>query len=259
MTPNYSYFSNKIAAYRKFLRLKTRKKLKLFNSLVIRFLLWKGDYINDERFVLLVSVLVGANAGIAAVLLKYLVHYAQEFLADDSLFTNNFGYAILLYPIIGLQITVFLINNVFKINFGRGFPDIINAISNKKGHLKLENTYIPLITSIFTVGFGGSAGLESPIVLSGASQGSNAAATLLLSRKHTLMLIGCGIAGAVSAIFNAPVAAVIFAIEVILIESTIERIIPIVLASITGKLVAMAFFGRQYFVYFSIERPIFGY
>jgi CIC family chloride channel protein len=242
-----------LAAYRKIFGLKTKKRLKIFNSWVIRFLLWKTKYLNDEKFVILVSVLVGANAGLAAVLLKYTVHYVQGFLSDDRLFTNNFGYATLLYPVLGLQITVWLINNVFKINFGRGFADIIFSISNRKGNLGFENIYIPLITSVFTVGFGGSAGLESPIVLSGAAQGSNAGGTLLLKRKHKLMLIGCGIAGSVSAIFNAPVAAVIFAMEVILFETTIERIIPIVLASVSGKMIAMFFLGGDVLFSFQLK------
>jgi CIC family chloride channel protein len=242
-----------LAIYGKLFKRKAKKKVKSFNGMIIRFLLWKSDYISDEKFVILVSVLVGANAGLAAVLLKYAVHYVQNFLADDRLFTNHYAYAILLYPVIGLQITVWLINNVFKINFGRGFADIIFAISNRKGKLDFENAYIPLITSIFTVGFGGSAGLETPIVLSGATQGASAGSTLLLKKKHKLMLIGCGIAGSVSAIFNAPVAAVIFAIEVILFETTIERIIPIVLASVSGKLIAMFFLGGDVLFSFQLK------
>ncbi len=243
--------AHKFAAYRKFARIKTKKILKIFNGWIIRFLLWKSNYLHDEKFVILVSVLVGANAGLAAVLLKYAVHYVQNFLAEKTFFSGDYAWTILLYPVIGLQLTVFLIKNVFKTNFGRGFPDIIFAVSNRKGNLGLENTYIPLITSIFTVGFGGSAGLESPIVLSGAAQGANAGSTLLLKKQHKLLLIGCGIAGSVSAIFNAPVAAVIFAIEVILFESTIERIIPIVLASVSGKLIAMFFLGGD--VLFSFQ------
>ncbi|WP_291728113.1 chloride channel protein [Bernardetia sp.] len=216
---------------------------KKFNGNIIRFLIWKGEYLSDKNFLLVVSIFIGILAGLAAMFLRTTVIWVEHNLASSSQFSENYNYGLLFYPTIGLLITAFLGNRIFKTDFGHGFTDILYSISKKDGKIKFSNIYSRMIGAIFTVGFGGSAGLEAPIVMSGAAIGSNTSSAMLFAKKQRILLVACGVAGTIAAIFDAPIGGVIFAAEVILFDVSIANIVPILLASVAAKLTALLLGG----------------
>ncbi len=146
---------------------------KKINGIIIRFLIWKGEYLSDKNFLLVVSIFIGILAGMAAMFLRTTVLWVEHSLASSSQFSEDYNYGLLFYPTIGLLITAFLSNVIFKTDFGHGFTDILYSISKKDGKIDFSNIYSRMLGAIFTVGFGGSAGLEAPIVMSGGAIGSN--------------------------------------------------------------------------------------
>ncbi len=206
---------------------------------------WKVTSIGDRRFVLLLSFFVGLISGLAAVLLKNLVHETNNFLFDQ-LGTGNLNYLYLAFPLIGIFLTVIFVKYFLKEeDIGHGVSKILYAISKKNGKIRSHNNYSSMIASTFTVGFGGSVGLEAPIVLTGASLGSNLGKMFGLNYKTTMLLIGCGAAGAIAGIFKAPIAAIIFALEVLMLDLTVWSIIPLLISSVTGASVSYLFLGEK--------------
>jgi len=231
---------------------KIRRWGKRLNGQIIRFLLWKSKYVSDQNFVLVLSALVGLLAGLAAVGLKASVHFIQNQLAREEFYRDGFHYWSLLFPFVGLLLTVF-IAKALRVDLGHGITDILYAISRKSGKIRKSDAYSRALTSVSTVGFGGSAGLEAPIVMTGAALGSNLARSLMLNKKGRVTLLACGVAGVISAIFNAPIAGVIFTLEVILVESSAMSLIPILLASVVAKLVSMGLLGEELLFSFKIR------
>ena len=210
----------------------------------MRFLVWRLKHISDNNFILIVAGIIGLIAGLAAVTLKTTVHFIQELLRHNMHMAGiNFLY--IAYPIIGILFTVLISKYIFKESLGHGITQILYAISKSSSIIRRTRMYSRMITSALTVGFGGSVGLEAPIVVTGSAIGSNLARLVHLNYKRRTLLIGCGSAGAVSAIFNSPIAGVIFAIEVILTEVTISKFIPILIASVAGQLVTIILLGED--------------
>ncbi|QNF34001.1 chloride channel protein [Adhaeribacter swui] len=188
------------------------------------------------RRLYLFSILVGLTAGIAAVILKTLVHSIRGLLV-----TNNYSilkqYQIYInFPLIGILLTALFIRVFFKGKFERGVASVLKAISQKAARLERHKMFTHVITSAITVGFGGSAGLESPIVVTGSAIGSNYGQLPYFNYKERLVLLGCGAAAGIAAVFNAPIAGLLFAVEVLLTDITISAFIPLILASVTGVL-----------------------
>lgn len=207
-----------------------------------RFLIWRIKHISNKNFVLFLSGVIGIIAGCAAVLLKESVHFIQALLtrhADIQLA----NYLYLSYPLIGILLTVLFAKYILREKLGHGITDVLYTISKKASIFKPSRMYSRMVSSAMTVGFGGSVGLEAPIVVTGSAIGSNVARLMHLNYKKRSLLIGCGSAGAVAAIFNSPIAGVIFAIEVILSEVTINSFIPLLIASVAGTLVSLGFLG----------------
>jgi len=209
---------------------------------LVRFLIWRLKNINDANFTLIIAGLVGLVAGLAAVTLKSTVHFIQ-YLLEQNLDVTGVNYLYLGYPLIGILLTVIVARLYFKEKMGHGITQILYTISKKSSIIEKTKMYSRMITSAITVGFGGSVGLEAPIVVTGSAIGSNLAQLVHLDYKKRTLLIGCGAAGAVSAIFNSPIAGVIFAIEVILTEVNINKFIPILIASVMGQLVTIFLLG----------------
>ena len=214
------------------------------NKLLMRALVWRLKFINDNNFLLIIAGLVGLVAGIAAVTLKTSVHLIQGFLRDN-VSISGFDFLYIAYPLVGLVLTVLISKYILKEYLGHGITQILYSISKNSSLIKKGKMYSRMITSAITVGFGGSVGLEAPIVVTGSAIGSNLARWAHLNYKRRTLLIGCGSAGAVSAIFNSPVAGVIFAIEVILTDVTISKFIPILIASVAGQLVTIILLGED--------------
>ncbi|MCC5946548.1 MAG: chloride channel protein [Bernardetiaceae bacterium] len=224
----------------------SRRLSKRANSQVIRFLIWKSKYLSDRIFMLIVCAWVGILSGIASMILKTAILWVEKVLSRSDTVWESYNYGLLFYPIIGLLITVFLGRRVFKTEFGQSFTDILYAIAQKKGKIPATNIFSRITCSVFTVGFGGSAGLESPVVMVGAAIGSNTGMRMLFDNQKLNLLIGAGVAGVIAALFNAPIGGVIFAIEVILLDVNIGKgIVPLLLASISAKLTALVFRGGE--------------
>lgn len=224
------------------------------NDVLLKFLIWRLRNISDKNFILILAGIIGAIAGIAAVVLKSSVHFIQTLL-ESNFYLYDINYAYLLYPLVGITITVVVSKYVFKEKLGHGITQVLYSISKNSSIIKRSRMYSRMITSAITVGFGGSVGLEAPIVVTGSAIGSNMAQLVHLNYKKRTLLIGCGAAGAISAIFNSPVAGVIFAIEVILADVTISLFIPILIASVAGSLVSKALLGNDILFSFQLKDP----
>ena len=224
------------------------------NDVLLKFLIWRLRNISDNNFILILAGIIGAIAGIAAVVLKSSVHFIQRML-ERSFYLYDINFAYLVYPLIGIVITLIVSKYILKEKLGHGITNVLYAISKNSSILQKSKMYSRMITSAITVGFGGSVGLEAPIVVTGSAIGSNIAQLVHLNYKKRTLLIGCGTAGAISAIFNSPVAGVIFAIEVILADVTISLFIPILIASVTGSLVSKALLGNDILFSFQLKDP----
>ena len=185
--------------------------------------------LNRPQYIILVAILTGLASGMVAVLLKTLVHYFQK-----SVQTQSWFYLIL--PTLGLVLTVIIVRIFFKGPFDKGIGMVLRAIAKKSSFIPTANIYKHVVTSSLTVGFGGSAGLEAPIVATGASYGSLFGRLNDLNYQERTLMIACGSAAGISAVFNAPIAGVIFAIEVLLTETVVSYFIPLIIASVSGVL-----------------------
>lgn len=191
--------------------------------------------VSNRQFLIISAIMVGITAGIAAVVLKTTVHYIQSFLTYDFKFKYH-NYLYLIFPFIGILLTVLFIKYFLKSPFGKGASHILFHISKKLSFIDKETTYSHIITSALTVGFGGSAGLEAPILVTGAAIGSNYGRINMFDYKERTLLLACGSAAGIAAVFNAPIAGVMFAIEVLLSEATVAAIIPILISAASGAL-----------------------
>jgi len=184
------------------------------------------------QFIMIIATLTGFVSGLVAVLLKTLVHYVQHWITEIPV--SRFAY--LLFPGVGLLLTVFIIRFFFGKEIEKGIAMVLKAIARKSSFIPLKNVYLHIITSSVTVGLGGSAGLEAPIVATGSAVGSNLARITDLNYRERTLLIACGAAAGIAAVFNAPIAGVIFAIEVLLTETVVSYFIPLMISSVMGAL-----------------------
>ncbi len=196
--------------------------------------------LTNKQFIFVSSVLVGILAAFAVIVLKTFAHwvfvFATYLTSNTSIF--KFGYIKVLLPVIGILLTVFVVKRVLGGSIEKGTSQILYAVAKKASIIPKKQMYAQIITSSLTVGLGGSAGLESPIVITGAAFGSNYAQRFKLSYKDRTLLIGCGVAAGIGAAFNAPIAGVLFAIEVLLVDVSISAFTPIMIAAATGALVS---------------------
>ena len=184
------------------------------------------------QFIMIIATLTGFVSGLVAVLLKTLVHYVQHWVTEIPV--SRFAY--LLFPGLGLLITVFIIRHFFGKEIEKGIAMVLKAIARRSSFIPLRHVYLHVVTSSITVGLGGSAGLEAPIVATGSAVGSNLARITDLNYRERTLLIACGAAAGISAVFNAPIAGVIFAIEVLLTETVVSYFIPLMISSVMGAL-----------------------
>ncbi len=204
-----------------------------------KFLFWRVKHISNQHFTILLSGVVGILAGVSAVLLKETVHALQHLLQGSHTELYETPYYIL-YPIIGILLTVIISRYIMKERVGHGISDILFNISQKSAVMARGKTWSRMMLSAITVGFGGSVGLEAPIVVTGSAIGSNLASMMHLDYNRRSLMIGCGSAAAIAAIFNSPIAGVIFAIEVILSDISVSAFIPLLIASSVGTLTSLA-------------------
>lgn len=224
------------------------------SGLLMRFLVWRLKHISDNNFILIVASAIGLTAGLAAVTLKSTVHYVQHLL-QQNIDVTRINYLYIIYPAVGILLTILVRKFIVRDTPGHGITRILRAISKNSSRIRKRYMMSNMLKSAITVGFGGSVGLEAPIVVTGSAIGSNFGQFVHLDYKKRTLLIGCGAAGAISAIFNSPIAGVIFAIEVILTEVKISKFIPILIASVSGQLVSIILLGDDILFSFKLVDP----
>lgn len=225
-----------------------------FKHFIKNFLRWKDANLNHRRFVILLSLIVGLLSGLAAVVLKNSVHFIHTWLTE-RVAVDHWNILYFAFPFTGILLSVLYIRFFVKDNISHGVTRILFAISKKNGILKSHNTYSSLIASAVTVGFGGSVGLEAPIVLTGSALGSRLSRLFRLNYKTSILMLGCGAAGAIAGIFNAPIAALIFALEVLMLDLTMASIIPLMISAATGTVVSYFLMGKEVVFSFSAIDP----
>jgi CIC family chloride channel protein len=218
----------------------------LLHRLLNPLLLWRLRHVSERVYVVWLAVLVGVLAGLAAVALKTAVHWQQHRL-ETAVTEPNRVFALSIYPIIGITLTVLVTKYLLGGNLGRGIGPIIYNTARENAIVPRSKLYSQLITAFLTVSFGGSAGTEAPISVTGAAIGSNAARVLRAGRRRRRLLTGCGAAAGVAAIFNAPIAGVLFAVEAILMELPAQYFIPLLISSATATVVSKALYAGQPF------------
>ncbi len=216
---------------------------------------WIHEKTNEKQFLIFSSVLVGLSAGLAAVILKLFVQFIRHNLVENFFFRFDFKYLYLILPLLGIGLTVFIVNYFFKKKLDKGNGAILFAIAKKSSFLPFHQMYSHVFTSALTVGFGGSAGLESPIVSTGSAIGSNFARTYKLSYKDRTLLLAAGAAGGIAGAFNAPIAGVLFALEVILVDISISAFIPLLIAAASGALLSKIILHENNLLYFKLKQP----
>jgi CIC family chloride channel protein len=217
-----------------------------------KFLKWRYQNISNKQFTHIASAIIGLLAGLGAVILKNFTHLIQQLL--EGKFIKELHQAFyFIFPIIGLLIVLIIIKYVVKKKVGHGIPSTLYAISKQKGLMPKHQMWASLITAPLTVGFGGSVGLEGPTVATGAALGSNFARFFHLNQTTRTLLIGAAAAGAMSSIFKAPIAAIVFAVEIFSLELTLASMIPLLLASITAILTSYFFLGDDVLLHFILQ------
>jgi len=216
------------------------RKLEIYRRLLILRL----KHMGPRQFMLLLSALIGLLVGLAAVVIKNLVHLIDRFLTE-GLVEQFHHYLYFIFPTIGILIVVAYIRYVNKRPVQHGIPGVLHSISKKNGMINRHNLYSSVITSALTVGFGGSVGLEGPTVATGGAIGSNIGRLFRMSYKNVILLLGCACAGAMAAIFKAPIAAIVFALEVIMLDLTMASLVPLLVASVVAALTSYLFMGQN--------------
>ena len=223
-------------------------------SLFIRFLSWREKKIKDKHFVLILSFMVGILTALAASLLKFLIEYIKHFLTENF-DTTGVNWLYLVYPVVGIFLTGLFIRKVVRDDISHGVTKILYAISRRQSRIKRHNTWSSLFASAITIGFGGSVGAEAPIVLTGSAIGSNLGSMFKMEHRTLMLLVGCGAAGAVAGIFKAPIAGLVFTLEVLMIDLTMGSLLPLLVSSVTAATVSYILHGTEAMFEFRMDEP----
>lgn len=220
----------------------------------LKMIAWREQHIKQRQFILLLSLMVGVLAAIAAFLLKTTIHFIHTSLTE-SFSRSDVNYWYLVFPAIGILISSLYVRHVVKDDISHGVTRILFAISQRKSIIKLHNLWSSLTASAVTIGFGGSVGAEAPIVLTGSAIGSNLGKFFKMDQKTLMLLIGCGAAGAIGGIFKAPIAGLVFTLEVLMLDMTLSSIAPLLISSVTATSLAYVFTGSGFMFQFNTYEP----
>lgn len=223
-------------------------------SLIQNIIIWRENHIKEKQFILVLSFFVGIFSGLAAFILKYIIHFIQSLLTN-SISSTHVNILYLIYPIVGIFIAGWFVRRIVKDDISHGVTKILYAISRRQGRIKRHNIWSSIIASSITIGFGGSVGAESPVVLTGSAIGSNLGSLFRMDHHTLMLLVGCGAAGAISGIFKAPIAGLVFTLEVLMIDLTMTSLLPLLISSITAATVTFILSGQEAMFKFNMDQP----
>ncbi len=224
-------------------------KSRLFDWL-LKFVRWRERHIKESTFLLFLAFFVGIFCGLAAQVLKYLIHTISSTLTSHA-DAHSANYLYIILPTIGVVLAALFVRYVVKDNISHGVTRVLWAISQNKSRLKRHNTYTSLLASAVTIGFGGSVGAEGPIVHTGAAIGSNLGSLFRMSPRVLMILVGCGAAAGIAGIFKAPIAGMLFTVEVLMLDLTTVSVMPLLVASITSAVIAYTYTGYTFEFFFA--------
>ncbi len=216
---------------------------KIFNLRAIDF--------DQVKLIYILSFVVGLLSALAAAILKNALHFTNQ-IVTGGITRESGSYLYLVYPVIGMLLTLIFVRYLVKDKIGHGISRVLFAISKRKGYIKAHNTWTSILASTLTIGLGGSVGAEAPIVLTGSSIGSAIGRFFKLNYRSITLLIGCGAAGAVSGIFKAPIAGIVFTLEILMLDLTISSIVPLLISSVTAATVAYFLMGDKVLFTFNV-------
>ena len=185
--------------------------------------------------------------------MKFLIHQIQNFLTDNFNATSA-NYLYLVYPVIGIFLAGWFVRNIVKDDISHGVTKILYAISRRQGRIKRHNIWSSTIASAITIGFGGSVGAEAPIVLTGSAIGSNLGSVFKMEHRTLMLLVGCGAAGAIAGIFKAPIAGLVFTLEVLMIDLTMSSLLPLLISAVTAATVSYITTGTEAMFKFNLDQ-----
>lgn len=234
--------------------MKTYEEKKLSDRIIDRLILWREKYLSERQFIILLSLFVGVASALAGVLMKFLIHQIETLLTNhfDQL---GFNWLYLVYPVVGIWLTSLFIRYIVKDDIGHGVTKILYAISRKQSKIKPHNCWTSVVASSITIGFGGSVGGEAPIVLTGSAIGSHLGQLFKIDHRNLMVLVGCGAAGAIAGIFKAPIAGVVFTLEVLMLDLTMHSLLPLLVSCVTATCVTYVFSGTSAMFDFNLNNP----
>ena len=213
---------------------------------------WRVANVSDKTFLLILAFLVGVLSAVAAFVLHGLINTIVALLTG-SFHADTYNWLYLVYPVVGIWLTSLFVRYVVRDNISHGITRILYAISSNRSRLKGHNTWSSVIASAITIGFGGSVGAEAPIVLTGSAIGSNLGQLFRLDNKTLMTLVGCGAAGAIAGIFKAPIAGLVFTLEVLMIDMTMSALLPILVSCVTATCFTYLFSGNAVLFSFHLD------
>lgn len=224
----------------------------IYKKILDRIGLWREQSIAENYFMLIISFMIGIATAISGALLKKIIELIEHYLLRN---TDGWNYWYLVLPAVGVLISGLFIKYIVRDDIGHGVSKVLYAISQKKGRIRQHNIFSSIIASAITIGFGGSVGAESPIVLTGAAVGSNVGKIFKLEQRNLILLIGCGVAGALSGIFKAPITGMVFVIEVLMLDLTMTSVLPLLVSSVTSASLSYILSGGGLLFNFNFNEP----
>ena len=213
---------------------------------------WRVANVSDKMFLLVLAFFVGLLSAVAAFVLHGLINTIVALLTGHF-HTDTYNWLFLVYPVIGIYLTSLFVRYIVKDNISHGITRILYAISSNRSRIKAHNTWSSVIASAITIGFGGSVGAEAPIVLTGSAIGSNLGKLFRMDNKTLMTLVGCGAAGAIAGIFKAPIAGLVFTLEVLMIDLTMASLLPILVSCVTATCFTYIFSGNAVMFSFHLD------
>lgn len=233
---------------------RARAMVKGHNVFMRKLSVWISKHLSQKQFVLILAFIVGVGAAVAAQILKLIIHEIEHLLTAQFDVTHS-NWLFLVYPVVGIYLTALFIRYIVRDDIGHGVTKILYALSRKQGNIRGHNCWSSVVASALTIGFGGSVGAESPIVLTGSAIGSRLGQLFQLDHKTMMLLIGCGASGAVAGIFKAPIAGLMFTLEVLMVDLTMASLLPLLVSCLTATCITYAWTGMNPMFVFQLSDP----